>query len=144
MAMSIEDLTCKLACNDLLVRLCTALDSGDNDAAADCFAEDAVLELPAGEKRGPEVRAVLNARPASVTTRHVMTNVIVEPEGEACARGAGYILVYRVPTAADSARPLALPATPQAAGDWRISFVDTPRGWRISRYSASEVMVPAD
>ncbi|WP_066554671.1 nuclear transport factor 2 family protein [Croceicoccus bisphenolivorans] len=141
--MNIEDLSCKIGCQDALVALCSALDAGDNDAAADLFTDDGVLILPTGEKRGAEVRAALNARSSTITTCHIMTNVLVTPRSATEASAAATITVYRVQTEGNASASLTLPETPQAIGEWGIDLRLTPDGWRISRYTAAERMAPA-
>ena len=141
--MNIEELSCKIECQDVLAALCAALDEGRNDDAADLFTDDAVLVLPIGEKKGPEVRAALNARPATITTRHLMTNVAVDVKSADGAFATAYILVYRTTVDPGAPGPHPLPETPQAAGDWNIDLRKTPDGWRICRYAAIEKMVAA-
>lgn len=80
--MHLDDLACKTACHDVLVRFCTALDTCDNVAAADLFADDAQMVAPSGDTvHGTAIRAYFERRPTALITRHIMTNVLVEPTG---------------------------------------------------------------
>jgi hypothetical protein len=142
--MNLGEIGDKLECQDLLVRFCTALDSGDNAKAAAMLADDAIAVTPTGELSGAAARKMVESRPTAIITRHVMTNQIVTLTGANSASAAAYILVYRVPREPNDVVPRRLPATPQAAGDWKLEFKKTTAGWRISRYEAVPVMVPAE
>lgn len=141
--MTLDDISCKIACTDLMVRLCDLLDKGENVAAAGLFSEEAELLAPNGNVlRGAEVRAFLENRSPAIATRHVLSNVLITPGGPDTATVRAYILVYRVPRQEPDALPRALPATPQAVGDWDMDLVRTSNGWRIRRFSALPVLEP--
>jgi ketosteroid isomerase-like protein len=142
--MTVDELICKQSCNDLMAELASALDRGDNAAAADCFTHDATMVMPTGEFSGEAVREALARRPAHIVTRHIYTNVIIRPMDAATAEGSAYLLVYRVPRGADGQPSSRLPNTPQAAGDWRLRFRRTPGGWKLSRYEAVVTLTPAE
>jgi SnoaL-like domain len=141
--MTLDELACKIACHDQLVRLCLALDSGANSEAAAFFAEDAVIVAPTGaEIAGPAARAFIEGRSSAIATRHVMTNVMVSPIAADAAKALATIMVYRVQKADDDVLPRALPATPQAVGDLHVDFKKSAKGWQITRYQAVTVMEP--
>ncbi|MXO60671.1 hypothetical protein GRI89_14090 [Altererythrobacter salegens] len=141
---TIDDLACKIECSDLLVRLCSALDEGRNQDAAGMFTVDACIHTPGGEVlEGSAAHGFLERRPASIATRHIMSNLLVTPTGVGAATATAYILVYRVPRSEGDTLPRVLPGTPQAAGDWSIDLTKTASGWKISRYAASPVLEPA-
>src|SRR5579864_460652 len=95
--MSIDELICKLECQDVLVNLASALDRGANAEAAAFFADDGLLIMPDGESTGaPAIRERLMQRPAHIATRHILTNIIVRPIDATTAEGQAYIVVYRV------------------------------------------------
>jgi hypothetical protein len=137
--MNLEELACKIACQDLLVRFCLALDAGRNADAAALFSDDVTLVFPTGEVTGAAARTFIENRWPEIVTRHIMTNMLIETTGPDIAKGYAYILVYRVPREPSSV-PRPLPSAPNAAGDWDIQFKKTPAGWRISRYEASSVL----
>jgi hypothetical protein len=141
--MNLSEIADKLECQDLLVRLCSALDVGDNTKAATMLAENATVVAPTGPVSGEAARQVFLSRPPTIVTRHVLTNLLVTLTGPDTATADAYIIVYRVPREAQDVPPRRLPATPQAAGDWKIKFKKTVQGWRISHYEAIPVLVPA-
>jgi ketosteroid isomerase-like protein len=142
--MNFDELTSKVECEQLLARLCLALDRGDNAQAADFFTEDAVLIMPNGEAVGPAVRKVLEGRSATVFTRHILTNTVISQTSAEAADAQAYLTVYRVSGKADDVLPRRLPATPQTLGDWKIQLRKAATGWKISRYEAAEVLAPAN
>lgn len=142
--MHLDDLACKTACHDVLVRFCTALDTRDNVAAADLFADDAQMVAPSGDTvHGTAIRAYFERRPTALITRHIMTNVLVEPTGPDTASARAYILVYRVQRQDPDRLPRAMPSGPQGAGDWVVDLRRTDAGWRISRYEGVPILEPA-
>lgn len=142
--MTIDDLACKVACHDMLARFCAALDGGGTTPATDFFTDDASMVTPNGDTvRGAEVKAFVARRPtASVATRHIMTNVLIEPVGPGRAKAAATILVYRVPRQDPDLLPRALPPTPQAIGEWTLELAKAGPAWAISHYVATTVLEP--
>lgn len=141
--MTLEDLACKLACQDMLVRFCEALDGGGG--AADYFTDDASMLTPTGETvQGADVKALVASRPtATIATRHIMSNVLVEPAGADRAKATATILVYRTPRQDPDVLPRPLPSTPQAVGEWSLELERRSGGWKIGRYAAVSVLEPA-
>ncbi len=95
--MTIAELTIKTSCQDLIHRFCHALDRGASAEAADLIADDAVALRPDGELiRGRAVREMLLNRPSTMLTRHLISNVVVEPTGTDSADAVAYVVAYRV------------------------------------------------
>lgn len=142
--MTLDELICKVACQDMLVRFCDALDGG-GASPADFFTEDASMVIPTGETvRGDEILGVLAKRPtATIATRHIMTNVLIDPVAADRARAAATILVYRVPRQDPDVLPRALPSTPQAVGAWNLELAKSGQEWKISHYAATPILEPA-
>lgn len=132
--MSIENLMCRAECEDLLHRFAYLLDSGSNSEAADLFTDEATLRRPDGEYSGPAIRALIEQRPATVVTRHILTNLSVTRMDARTATASAYCLVYRVDGRADDVLPREMPDGPTAAGDWKVDFRLTEGGWRMASW----------
>jgi hypothetical protein len=131
-----DDIACKVECSDILARLAWALDRGESAEAAGYFTDDAALVTPAGTTRGADIRKAMDARPASVVTRHLILNLVVDRTGPDTAKALSQLIMYRLTAQEDPKTPMVLPASPQALGEWRIDLRKTDAGWRISRYEA--------
>ena len=120
------------AIQNLIYRYCDRIDRGDFNGLAQLFAH-AALHVPALPQplRGVEAIAALYARftrlyPDTGTpkTRHVTSNVIIEPEGEHAARAQSYVLVHQ---ATES-----LPLQPIIGGRYYDRFERVEGAWRFT------------
>jgi ketosteroid isomerase-like protein len=114
--------------NNVFIRYATSLDAGDVEAVVDCFAVDATLESPVlGIFRGNEgirdfaERTARLKREDGVQFRHVVSNLVVEVEGDR-ARASCYLLDFRT---RDGATKLLSPGEyvcelRKAGGRWRF------------------------
>jgi ketosteroid isomerase-like protein len=87
--------------NNVFIRYATSLDRGDVDAVVACFTEDASLVSPVmGEFFGHAgvrdfaSRTARLKREAGVQFRHVVSNLVVDVEGDR-AQATCYLLDYR-------------------------------------------------
>jgi len=72
------------ACQDVIVRAFRALDAREYDILADLFAHDGVWYRLDQALTGPEaVRAAMAGRPADLTTQHLVSNLVIDEDGEA-------------------------------------------------------------
>src|SRR5690606_33248514 len=96
---ALERLEIERACERLVHAYVRALDDGDMNAAADCFAANGSLTRPSAPDQvitGREaIRASLLARPKTVFTRHLATSVLVDVEGPDSARGISYLTLFQ-------------------------------------------------
>jgi SnoaL-like domain len=120
------------AIQNLIYRYCERIDRGDFQGLAQLFAH-AELHVPARPEpvRGVEAIAAMYAQftrvyPDSGTpkTRHVTSNVIIEPDGAHAARAQSYILVHQ-------ATPQ-LPLQPIIGGRYFDRFARVEGVWRFS------------
>lgn len=85
-----------MACVAAIQRFAMLVDAARYDEAADLFAVDGVLQRPNERIEG---RAALlssfKARPVQRLTRHILTNVLLEPAGPGRIRAFSYVSVYR-------------------------------------------------
>jgi hypothetical protein len=130
----IERIEIQLACERLVHAYCRALDQGDMDAAADLFASHGSFARPTAPDAviaGREaIRASLRARPATLRTRHLSTNVIVEVEGPDAARGVSYLTMVST-TPAEGATPPHESRGPVWFGEMRDRFVRENGEWKF-------------
>lgn len=98
------------------------------DEVAALYAEDGVMYRPTAPDQGvvgrEAILAAFKARPPR-TTRHVCSNVVIDVEGPATARGTSAMLLF---TAADAA-PL--------VGSFHDRFCLTAEGWRFAERRGS-------
>lgn len=97
------DVSDRLSILDLLHRYGHCYDEGDFDALEACFTEDATFSItggiggmPAVMRGRAEIRERMAARRAATATaqrRHLITNVIMDAEGEGRVRAASYLLL---------------------------------------------------
>jgi ketosteroid isomerase-like protein len=94
MLSTAERIEIERACERLIQVYSRALDVGDMDAAADCFAENGSFARPMAPDQvisGREaIRASLHTRPKTLLTRHLSTNVMVDVHDRESASGLSY------------------------------------------------------
>ena len=120
------------AIQNLIYRYCERIDRGDFAGLAQLFAH-ADLYVPAlpAPVRGVEAIAAMYAQftrlyPDTGTpkTRHVTSNVIIEPDGENAARAQSYILVHQATDV--------LPLQPIIGGRYYDRFARVSGAWRFA------------
>lgn len=122
------------ACERLVYAYSHALDIGDMDAAADCFAEQGSMARPMTPDQlvqGREaIRASLHTRPKTLLTKHLATNVMIDVEGRDSARGLSYLTMISTTPAAD-AKPPHVSQGPLWFGEFRDRFVRVGDEWKF-------------
>lgn len=120
------------AIQNLIYRYCDRIDRGDFQGIGELFAH-ASLYVPAvaEPQRGAAVieglyRQFTRVYPETGTprTRHVTSNVIIEPDGPAAARSQSYILVHQATAE--------LPLQPIISGRYFDRFEKVDGRWRFS------------
>lgn len=118
------------ACARLCVAFANHIDARRYDAWLDLFTDDGVLDRMGTRVTGrAELARFLEARPATVETRHLCTNIRVNLASTDEATGFCYVLFFQgVPGAAGEA------ATASGAPgivEYHDRYRRTPQGWRI-------------
>jgi hypothetical protein len=129
--MSLDELTAKLDCQDVINRFLGALDTRANADAASLMTSDGVIVIPDGELAGAELRESLLHR--TYVSRHVITNTVMTCLDAKTVQCQAYVMTYNVQPRPDEKPPWPMPPGPAAAGNWTILLVKGDEGWRISR-----------
>lgn len=134
----LEALSIKSACERLCLDYAHFADSGQMDAWADLFAEDAQMRLFGKTHAGRAAIRQSVSAPGPNVTVHSMSNIRISPLGADRAAGVSIVTVY-------SADPAAPPATlaPVIVGRYVDEYVLTPEGWRIARREFQPVITRA-
>ena len=138
----LQRLVVESACRELIHRGAAAVDGNDAAAFAALFTADGVLERPSGAAlHGREaIRGAYASRPADRITRHVVTNILVEPIDAGRARATSTVLLWSG-TTKDASGPYGRPAEPrQVLGEFHDNLVQTDEGWRIANRRALFVL----
>lgn len=140
--MTLEDVSCTLACQALMVRYFTALDGGDRSKVADLFAEDGKMDSPRGGAiSGPAIRERLMALPPEFVPVHLAANLLVTPTGPDTADGSAYVVAYNMFGKVDEALPRPMPTNPSRIGTVDFKFRKTASGWRIALFKPNVAFI---
>jgi hypothetical protein len=135
-----ERIEIERACERLILAYSRALDVGDMNAAADCFAENGTFSRPMAPDQlitGREaVRASLLARPKTLLTRHLTTNLMIEVESRDAASGLSYLTMIST-TPAEGAQPPHVSQGPIWFGEMRDRFVRENGVWKFQERRGS-------
>lgn len=131
------------ACERLVYVYSRALDLGDMDAAADCFAEQGSMARPMTPGQivqGREaIRAALHSRPKTLLTRHLATNVMIDVESRETARGYSCLTMISTTPGAGATPPHVAPG-PLWFGEFHDRFVRVDGAWKFSERRGSILM----
>jgi len=129
MVMSIEEISDRFEINDLLVRYCTAVDTGNFDLFDDIFTLDAIIDYTEmGGKSGnlEEIKQFLKETlPRFQSHQHMIANSVVEIDGD------------NATTRTICQNPMVIEKTEGEThvffcGLWYVDkLIRTPVGWRI-------------
>ena len=120
------------AIQNLIYRYCDRIDRGDFAGIAQLFAhaEIHVPALPAPVRGVAAIEAMytqftrLYPETGTPRTRHVTSNVIIEPDGADAARAQSYVLVHQATDV--------LPLQPIIGGRYYDRFAKTQGAWRFT------------
>ena len=129
-----ERIEIERACEQLVYAYSRALDLGDTGGAADFFAENGSMARPMAPEQviqGREtIRASLLARPKTLLTKHLATNVMVRVESRDTATGVSSLtMIATTPGAAD--KPPFLSSGPIYFGEFKDRFVRENGVWKF-------------
>ncbi|HEU4624680.1 MAG TPA: nuclear transport factor 2 family protein [Steroidobacteraceae bacterium] len=122
------------ACERLVYVYSRALDLGDMNAAADCFAEQGSMARPMMPDQiiqGREtIRASLLTRPKTLLTKHLATNVTIDVESRDSARGLSYLTMISTTPPADGKPPF-VSQGPIYFGEFKDRFIRENGVWKF-------------
>ena len=129
-----ERLFLVIATDQTVRRMYYALDRSDYSGASSCFMPDGIWERGGNALHGQQqILASLNQRPATLFTRHYVTNFLVLEHSGSIVKAAFSLIVYR----ADKGHPPTLPlplSTPAMLADAECELECNDRGdWLIKR-----------
>jgi hypothetical protein len=131
---AVERMEIERACERLTYAYGRALDLGDMNAAADCFAEKGSFARPMNPGQviqgREEIRASLLTRPKSLLTKHLTTSVMIDVESRDTASGLSYLTMIAT-TPADSAAAPFISNGPVYFGEMRDRFVRENGAWKF-------------
>jgi len=131
---TLERIEIERACERLVYAYARALDVGDLNAAADCFAADGSMARPMAPDQliqGREaIRTAFLARPRDLLTRHLATNIMIDVESHDAARGISYLTMIAT-TPPQGAQPPHPAAGPLYFGEFQDRFVREQGGWKF-------------
>jgi len=119
---------------DLVYRLGICLDEGRFDDLRELVVEDATVRTPGGRSEGREALIAQARRnhPADQGSQHVVTNVLVDLDGDRAKVRAN--LVVHITTPDDAPTDAPAPPPRGTIGEvYRFELTRTPEGWRFSR-----------
>ena len=128
-----ERLEIERACQRLIYVYARALDLGDMNAAADCFAQHGSMARPMMPEQiiqgRDAIRAALLTRPKTLLTKHLATNVMIEVETREAARGLSYLTM--IATTPGDEKPPYVSSGPIYFGEFADRFVRERGAWRF-------------
>ncbi len=121
------------SCNRLVTAYARATDLGDGPAAAALFTEDGQLDMPGGRSfhGRAQIAARIAEQPRQQVSRHVIANIVIEPQAADRAAGSLYVTMYRGQRP-ESGGPVPLDG-PYLVGEYEDEYRRTAEGWRIAR-----------
>lgn len=131
---AVERMEIERACERLTLAYVRALDLGDMNAAADCFAENGSMARPMNPGQviqGREaVRASLLTRPKTLLTKHLATNCMIDVQSRDAASGLSYLTMVATTPAEGATQPF-VSAGPVYFGEMQDKFIREKGVWKF-------------
>lgn len=128
----LQELIDRSEITELVTRLGAWLDDKRWDEARSILTEDATAETPGGSVAGVDQVAQQARQNHAVPTHHVITNVLIDLDGDRANVGANLIATFV--TGPDRSGPHF-----QLGERYRFEAIRTPDGWRLSRVESVPV-----
>ena len=122
-------------CERVFLQIARLTDHGPHDAIARLFTDDGEFDRDGTVLRGREALLDLYAkRPASLMTRHLVSNIMVRLLSHDHATCHAYATVYRF-RGAEGSKPVPPVACdgPESVAEYEDQMVRTDDGWKVSR-----------
>lgn len=122
-------------CEKLSIAYARHVDFKEYEEFVQLFAEDGELNVTGRPVKGREILTrAMAARPDSLRSRHVLTNIYINVIDEDHAEGISYLSLYRHTgegLEGDDQGPRTI-SGPSAIGHYEDRFVRTDEGWRFA------------
>lgn len=127
---------------NLVYRLGVFLDERRFGEMRSLLVEDATVQTPGGAAAGRDDLIAQAARnhPADEPTQHVISNLLVDLDGDRAKVRANLVVNFAAPASSDESLPVA-PRKYSLGEVYRFDVVRTSEGWRFSRVEASPVWI---
>ena len=112
---------------DLISRLGRWLDDKAFDDAGSVLTENVTVSTPGGQAEGIERVVAQASRNHQVPTQHLITNVLVDLDGDRATATANLLVTF------------AGPELERQGERYRFGVARTPDGWRLSRIEVTPV-----
>ena len=120
------------ACERLSIAYAVYLDTQRYGEFAALFGDEGVLKVSGRVEGQTAIARAMANRPATLRSRHVLTNILIEPVDQEHATGTTYLSLYRhIGEASLEARPIE-PFAPAVVGHYSDQFKLTNQGWRFA------------
>ncbi len=130
------------ACARLCVDFAHHIDARNHEPWLDLFTDDGVLDRMGTVARGRAALArFLEARPATVETRHLCTNIRVQILAADEAAGSCYVQFFQGASSNSPDEPATLSSAPSVV-EYHDRYRRTPQGWRIQERRIRMAMKP--
>lgn len=137
----IERLLITEACRRLIYRYAYLNDQRDFDALMDLFTDDAVFCRPSAPNEEivgrQAIRKAFDARPPSIATFHLCSDVLVEVSSPQRAQARSRILLLSGPRGEDGSDPPPAVVKPPLPGTFQDELRLTTQGWKFARRQGS-------
>lgn len=123
------------ACERLLLQLAHLTDHGPHEAIAEIFTDDGEFDRDGTVVRGRQaLRDMYAKRPASLMTRHMVSNVIVTvlSEDEAACQAYATVYRFRAPDGATAVPPVVC-GGPESVAEYQDRLIKTADGWKVKQ-----------
>jgi len=128
-------MVCVKECTDLITKYFLYLDYGPRSEAPDLFTEDGRQGRVGQSHEGKEaIRAAFARLPETLSPIHLVTNIMITPQGPEKAVGMAYIVAYNLRADPSEPMPRKMPPTPSRIGKGDFEFRKTADGWRIAAF----------
>ena len=125
----LQQLADRQAIADLVMRLARMLDEKRFEDAPAILADDATAQTPGGTSRGRAAVVEQARRNHTVTTQHVITNLLIDVDGDRADAGANLLVTF-APEAEE----------PTMLGErYRFEAVRQPAGWRLNAIAVEKL-----